>query len=251
MTAWAEEAGEPTKGKELFRVNCAICHGEAGAGDGPAAPYLTPRSRDLTREPFKSVTGEDGWSAGVRRVFRKGMPGSAMPRFGALREDEIVALLSFIRSIRPWDEQAQAQAEPTPEERRRLVYSKLQCAQCHGEDGAGDGPSAAELLDDQGRSSYPTDLRRPRPFRGGVSREDRLRSSARRSRDADASVAGLTPAGWRTCSRSSNRSSFRSCPDEGLGSGVARRRRIRFRHARVRPPVSDGLRRATRWPSRS
>ena len=37
-------------GEELFNVQCAICHGESGTGDGIAGVGLTPRPADLTSE---------------------------------------------------------------------------------------------------------------------------------------------------------------------------------------------------------
>jgi mono/diheme cytochrome c family protein len=35
-------------GEQIFRVNCASCHGEAGKGDGAASRALNPRPADLT-----------------------------------------------------------------------------------------------------------------------------------------------------------------------------------------------------------
>ncbi|HYM67436.1 MAG TPA: c-type cytochrome, partial [Patescibacteria group bacterium] len=32
----------------LYRRHCAVCHGIAGRGDGPAAGLLSPRPRDFT-----------------------------------------------------------------------------------------------------------------------------------------------------------------------------------------------------------
>jgi len=36
-------------GKDLFREYCAVCHGTAGKGDGPAAAALKPQPSDLTQ----------------------------------------------------------------------------------------------------------------------------------------------------------------------------------------------------------
>jgi len=36
-----ERAYDPDTASELFRVNCSVCHGAAGRGDGPINQYLT------------------------------------------------------------------------------------------------------------------------------------------------------------------------------------------------------------------
>jgi mono/diheme cytochrome c family protein len=49
-TAPGQPAPGPRKeGAEMYRGYCAPCHGETGAGDGPAAPALTSRPTDLSR----------------------------------------------------------------------------------------------------------------------------------------------------------------------------------------------------------
>ncbi len=42
------------KGKEIFDVQCAICHGVEGKGDGAAGMGLTPRPADLTSKKVQS-----------------------------------------------------------------------------------------------------------------------------------------------------------------------------------------------------
>jgi len=37
------------RGKTTFLDSCAVCHGDKGRGDGPAAPALKPRPADLSR----------------------------------------------------------------------------------------------------------------------------------------------------------------------------------------------------------
>jgi mono/diheme cytochrome c family protein len=37
-----------TKGPDLYRAYCAVCHGTAGHGDGPMAPMLKEKIPDLT-----------------------------------------------------------------------------------------------------------------------------------------------------------------------------------------------------------
>jgi len=37
-------------GETIYRDHCAVCHGDHGKGNGPAAGALTPRPTDLTKE---------------------------------------------------------------------------------------------------------------------------------------------------------------------------------------------------------
>jgi len=54
-TARADPQGKPpvsqavATGATAYYGYCAVCHGERGKGDGPAAGALTPRPTDLTR----------------------------------------------------------------------------------------------------------------------------------------------------------------------------------------------------------
>lgn len=41
-------AGEPTIGEGIYTVNCAVCHGTTGAGDGSFAGMLTVKPSNLT-----------------------------------------------------------------------------------------------------------------------------------------------------------------------------------------------------------
>ena len=43
------------RGQVLFNVNCALCHGETGVGDGPLSQYFAPRPADLTSSVVRSV----------------------------------------------------------------------------------------------------------------------------------------------------------------------------------------------------
>jgi mono/diheme cytochrome c family protein len=92
---------EPTpeiiaEGKALFGVNCASCHGNAGAGDGPAATALNPKPRNFT-------TGEWRYGGGLARVTRtisEGSPGTAMTGFShMLSMSDRVKLAHYVRSL--------------------------------------------------------------------------------------------------------------------------------------------------------
>ena len=155
-------------GHALFRSRCAICHGETGTGDGPAARFLRPKPADLTRGQLKSSTGETSFSEALRTSIRNGRPRTSMPRFAALRQVDLEALTAFISSIsgRPPDDVG---ADRSP---ARNLYEAMGCGSCHGPDGRGDGPASKKLVDDQGEPIAATDFRYPGAFRLGHRPED-------------------------------------------------------------------------------
>lgn len=97
-------AGEPPKktpelvqkGKASFEMNCASCHGPAGAGDGAAAAALDPKPRNLATAPFK---GGDK-PAQVFATLGKGITGTAMIGFTHLPDEERWALAYHVAGLR-------------------------------------------------------------------------------------------------------------------------------------------------------
>src|SRR5262249_4662218 len=76
-------------GKALYLQECSACHGERGAGDGPAASFLDPRPRDFTKHVLKlrtTATGQPRTTADILRTIERGIPGTAMPSFAFLPE---------------------------------------------------------------------------------------------------------------------------------------------------------------------
>ncbi len=86
----------------LYRKHCAHCHGITGDGAGPTALTLNPYPRDfrLGKYKFKSTplrtppTDND-----LAMVLRKGIPGTAMPSFTTLKENEIAALVDYVKYL--------------------------------------------------------------------------------------------------------------------------------------------------------
>ncbi len=84
------------KGKASFEMNCASCHGPAGAGDGAAAAALDPKPRNLATAPFKGGAKP----AQIFDTLGKGVPGSAMIAFTHLPEEERWALAYHVAGLR-------------------------------------------------------------------------------------------------------------------------------------------------------
>ena len=167
--------GREARATELFAAHCAVCHGERGAGDGPAYPWLFPAPRDFTAGRLRLASTDNGVPSDVdlERTLRRGIPGSAMPSFAWMPERDLEDLVWQVREVataglaRRLRAEALAVGDGTAarsagrEARRRLTAGRTlaslgslpdndkvlehgrrlyveHCAGCHGSDGSGD-----------------------------------------------------------------------------------------------------------------
>ncbi len=85
------EAGAQA-GKQIFEVNCQVCHGPQGKGDGPAGGALNPKPSDLTSKAVQSETdGELFWKISTGR--------GGMPPWQTLPEKDRWSLVDYIRTL--------------------------------------------------------------------------------------------------------------------------------------------------------
>lgn len=173
----SEEAASVPNGQQVYERHCAACHGLTGDGQEPAAVWLYPKPRDFSAGLFKikSTPGQSlPTDADLLRSVTRGLPGSAMPGFAYLVEPERRAVVEYVKSltVRVEDsgrrvnrfEEAAANGKllppvevppETPNTVQELVlgrevFRKMECALCHGEAGAGDGPQVPTLKDEAG-----------------------------------------------------------------------------------------------------
>ncbi|HEY5037524.1 MAG TPA: c-type cytochrome, partial [bacterium] len=83
-------------GKQLFLMNCAKCHGESGAGNGPSAATLSPKPVNLLGHermdkmaPFQ-----------VFNAIRLGVPNTAMAAFPSYSDQDTWAMAFYAISLR-------------------------------------------------------------------------------------------------------------------------------------------------------
>lgn len=189
---------EAPAGKAIYDRHCAACHGVDGDGNGPAAVWLYPKPRNFSAGQYKIQSTPAGSLPSDEDLYRsitRGLGGSSMPGFAYLSESERRALVSYVkqltattapdgRKVLRFEEAAAAgtlaapitvPAEPPLTfdsiTRGRESYLKLQCGTCHGENGAGDGPSAKTLVDAFGIPVPPRDFNTG-AFRGGATGPD-------------------------------------------------------------------------------
>jgi DMSO reductase family type II enzyme heme b subunit len=173
-----ETAASPN---ELYSPRCAACHGAAGAGDGPLAAELMPAPRSFTREHYRfrsTLPGSPPIFNDVLTILNRGMGNTAMGRMLAMGTQQMEDAGKFIEGFGSAhflpDEQAILIGSPpnrTPiaelTARGRAVYDEQHCAECHGKDGRGDGPKAADLKDELGRPAIATNLTKRWHLKGG------------------------------------------------------------------------------------
>lgn len=83
-------------GEQIFRVNCASCHGEAGKGDGAASRALNPRPSDLSVVATKVEDSYLFWRISEGGAEQK----TAMPSWKMiLTEEQIWQGVVYIRSL--------------------------------------------------------------------------------------------------------------------------------------------------------
>ncbi len=171
-------------GKPLYLRECSACHGDRGDGAGPAAAFLDPKPRNFTKRIFKLRTTESGQqptTADLLGTVERGIPGSAMPAFRFLPEEERRRIVAYVLRLADLADDPEPKPiadpgvppTPTPASltRGKAVYAEMGCASCHGTGGRGDGDSAKDLKDDDGNHIPVRDFTGGQ-FRGGGDRID-------------------------------------------------------------------------------
>ncbi len=144
------------RGEQAFLANCAMCHGERGAGDGPLASDLRKQNVTVPARLNDRARLDVIGRGGVVTVITKGGAhtgrSNLMPAWGEKLEPalidsiaEYVMALPYLAPGTPSATIAKYLAAPpgvSEEGRRLFVYY---CSACHGPYGKGDGFNAETL----------------------------------------------------------------------------------------------------------
>jgi mono/diheme cytochrome c family protein len=98
--AHAEPGWKLKTGRNLYMQHCIHCHGVTGDGNGPTAKFLNPRPRDYRQGKFKftsTISGLKPSRDDLRRILQQGVAGTSMPSFVLLKDDELSALVEYVR----------------------------------------------------------------------------------------------------------------------------------------------------------
>ena len=171
------------RGQQVYRANCAVCHGVNGDGNGNAAHMLRVRPRDFRQGVFKfrsTPAGSLPTDGDLLEAVTHGIRWTAMLGRADLPEADRRAVVQYLKTFsHRFATETPAPSvvvPPAPPNNRTLVehggqiYHDLGCPGCHGAGGRGDGPSAAGLKDIWGWPTRPSDLTW-RPLKRGSSPE--------------------------------------------------------------------------------
>ena len=180
----ARPAPDVKVGRQIYEQHCARCHGTNGDGQGPDAPRLYPQPRNFTLGTFKfrsTASGTPPTDEDLFRTLTNGLPGSGMPAWGGLSDEERWQLVYDVKHFSPVFTERQPEPvslagdmglDAAKYTEGRTIYERLQCAACHGQLGRGDGPSAASLTDDWNAPIRAADLTQGWTYRGGNAARD-------------------------------------------------------------------------------
>ncbi len=219
MTLWETATGRETgassdellaRGRQLYGIRCAICHGMSGSGNGPASLFMETPPRDFTRLTFKFRKSSQSFPSDLDlfRSITAGFPAYGMPSFRYLSDDDRWSLVYYVKMLARdgWIKAFRKQegSDFDPDEAEEIVAERMKpgkpvtvgreppagsdslargkalyeqsCLSCHGQMGRADGPSAPEMKDDWGLPIKSHDFTLGRAFRkAGWRHEDLVR----------------------------------------------------------------------------
>lgn len=119
----AAQSQDKNNGQAIFAADCSACHGSDGRG-GERAPNIA------TRREVVSLADAD-----LIRAVQNGVPGTAMPAFGFLGSEKILAVVQYLRTLQGIGIAVKAPGDPGLGE--QLFYGKAECSKCHMVNGQG------------------------------------------------------------------------------------------------------------------
>ncbi len=178
-------------GQQIYKQDCASCHGEKGDGQGLCSAFLIPRPRNFTTAHFRlrsTPTGHLPTDEDLFRVISLGVVGTPMPPWKwMLSESDRWAVIDYVKTFSsrfadPKEDRKSLVDVGTPPPRTeaaiaegKALFGKLSCASCHGPSGQRDGPSSYSLVDDSGQHIAARDFSKPSGFKAGYATKEIVR----------------------------------------------------------------------------
>src|SRR2546429_4606384 len=177
--------GHSGAGKQLYYRFCWGCHGFRGDGNGENGPYLNILPRNFVAATFKcrsTPTGTLPTDEDLYDSLGRGFNNSNMPAWNSLTKQQRADMVAFIKTFSPrWKTDKPGDPIHVPAESAvtldsikhgKELFTKLECWKCHGQEGRGDGPSAATLTDSNDQPIRPYNFAAGSRFKCGTTNHD-------------------------------------------------------------------------------
>jgi mono/diheme cytochrome c family protein len=177
--------GHAAAGKQLYFRYCWGCHGFHGDGNGENGPYLNILPRNFVAATFKcrsTPTGTLPTDEDLYDSLGRGFNNSNMPAWNSLTKQQRADMVAFIKTFSPrWKTDKPGDPLKVPAEppvtldsikHGKELFTKLECWKCHGQEGRGDGPSAATLTDSNDQPIRPYNFAAGSRFKCGTTNHD-------------------------------------------------------------------------------
>ena len=95
----AQAKGDPAAGQAVYKAKCVTCHGNAGAGDGPADKVLKDKPKDWTKgEGLKGLTDQQLYES-IKKGGQAVGKSPAMIAFPGLTDAEIWNVIAYVKTL--------------------------------------------------------------------------------------------------------------------------------------------------------
>jgi DMSO reductase family type II enzyme heme b subunit len=97
-------------------------------------------------------------------TIKNGMPGSSMPSLSGLSDEEMEAIVEYVKELGEIEDEPERVIQPSIPPlviplliaKGKEMYEKMKCWECHGNEGKGDGPKSQDLNDDWQQPAPPS-----------------------------------------------------------------------------------------------
>ena len=169
---WEPDMEKVDVGWEVYQQNCSTCHGAYGDGEQITPEGLSVFPRDFTGKShrsrsvvFKFNTSDRpdmlALDEDLRKTIREGLPGTPMPGFSDFSDEEVDAVIEFIKTFgySAWKfnhpsgpgiivpEMPADFDSPESVETGRELFNSRGCLACHGDVENGGPPLANQVTD--------------------------------------------------------------------------------------------------------
>jgi high-affinity iron transporter len=95
----AQAKGDAAAGQAVYKARCATCHGNAGAGDGPAGKVLKDKPKDWTKGEGLAGLSDQQLYDSIKKGGKAVGKSPVMIAFPSLSDAEIWNVIAYTKSL--------------------------------------------------------------------------------------------------------------------------------------------------------